>query len=61
MSNSKPLGHDDSSGFNFAQEMLEGDITAAINFDRILLVFEFKKIYCFMGSCKRFECNIIFS
>lgn len=35
MSNSKPLVHDDSSGFHFAQEMLDGDITAAINFDRI--------------------------
>ena len=33
--NSKALGHDDSSGFEFAQEMLAGDITAAINFDRI--------------------------
>ena len=33
--NTKALGHDDSSGFEFAQEMLAGDITAAINFDRI--------------------------
>ncbi len=32
---SKSLKHDDSSGFDFAQEMLCGDITAAINFDRI--------------------------
>lgn len=32
---SKALGHDDSSGFIFAQEMLKGDPTAAINFDRI--------------------------
>lgn len=33
--NSKSLSHDDSSGFDFAQEMLQGDVTAAINFDRI--------------------------
>lgn len=33
--NSKSLAHDDSSGFEFAQEMLQGDVTAAINFDRI--------------------------
>ena len=32
---SKSLGKDDSSGFEFAQEMLAGDVTAAINFDRI--------------------------
>ena len=29
---SKPLGHDDQSGFQFAQEMLCGDVTAAVNF-----------------------------
>lgn len=33
--NSKALGHDDSSGFDFTQEMLAGDVTAAINFDRV--------------------------
>lgn len=33
--NSKSLSHDDSSGFDFAQEMLQGDPTAAVNFDRI--------------------------
>lgn len=32
---SKSLSHDDSSGFDFAKEMLCGDVTAAINFDRI--------------------------
>lgn len=32
---SKSLGKDDTSGFEFAQEMLAGDVTAAINFDRI--------------------------
>lgn len=32
---SKPLSHDDSSGFYFAQEMLAGDRTAGINFDRL--------------------------
>lgn len=32
---SKPLTHDDSSGFEFAKEMLDGDQTAAVNFDRI--------------------------
>lgn len=35
MSLSKRLGIDDSSGFEFAKEMLAGDVTAAINFDRI--------------------------
>ncbi len=35
MNSSKPLGHSDESGFVFAQEMLAGDYTAAINFDRI--------------------------
>lgn len=35
MAESKPLIHDDSSGFAFTQEMLAGDPTAAINFDRI--------------------------
>ena len=35
MAGSKELGHDDSSGFAFAQEMLDGDVTAAINFDRV--------------------------
>ena len=32
---SKPLEHDDSSGFAFAQEMLKGDPTSAVNMDRI--------------------------
>lgn len=32
---SKSLGQDDSSGFEFAQEMLQGDATYAINFDRV--------------------------
>lgn len=32
---SKSLGQDDSSGFEFAKEMLQGDVTYAINFDRI--------------------------
>ncbi|MBR1393339.1 MAG: hypothetical protein IJ561_05840 [Ruminococcus sp.] len=32
---SKALGHDDSSGFDFVQEMLAGDPTAGINFDRL--------------------------
>ncbi len=35
MNKSKILGHSDESGFLFAQEMLGGDVTAAINFDRI--------------------------
>lgn len=33
---SKALGHDDESGFLFAQEMLAGDVTAAVNFDRFM-------------------------
>lgn len=32
---SKPLGSYDQSGFDFVQEMLDGDRTAAINFDRL--------------------------
>jgi len=32
---SKPLGHSDDSGFEFIQELLNGDPTAAINFDRL--------------------------
>lgn len=32
---SKPLIHGDDSGFEFAKEMLAGDSTAAINFDRV--------------------------
>jgi len=33
--NSKPISHSDDSGFVFVQEMLNGDPTAAINFDRL--------------------------
>lgn len=32
---SKPLGMDDISGFDFVKELLNGDSTYAINFDRI--------------------------
>ena len=32
---SKVLSHDDESGFLFAQEMLKGNVTAGINFDRL--------------------------
>ena len=32
---SKELGHDDKSGFDFSQELLNGEPTAAINFDRL--------------------------
>jgi hypothetical protein len=32
---SKPLKHDDTSAFEFVQEMLKGNATCAINFDRI--------------------------
>ncbi len=35
MTSSKPLAKSDSSGFYFAQEMLSGDSTAGINFDRL--------------------------
>jgi hypothetical protein len=35
MTKSKSLGHDDQSGFEFVQEILEGDVTCAINFDRL--------------------------
>ena len=48
MSTSKPLGHDDESGFSFVREILQGDPTYAINFDRLqkhpnlgYLIFEF--------------------
>lgn len=36
MEQSKSLRHDDESGFLFAQEMLDGDVTAAVNFDRFM-------------------------
>ena len=32
---SKSLVHNDDSGFDFAREMLAGDVTAGINFDRL--------------------------
>ena len=35
MALSKPLGTDDNSGFAFAKEMLKGDHTCAVNFDRL--------------------------
>lgn len=45
---SKPLSHDDESGFSFVREILAGDPTYAINFDRLqkhpqlgYLIFEF--------------------
>lgn len=48
MANSKPLGSDDISGFDFVKEILDGDPTCAINFDRIqkhpikgYIIFEF--------------------
>ena len=48
MSNSKPLGIEDKSGFAFVKEILKGDSTFAINFDRLqkhpqrgYIIFEF--------------------
>ncbi len=45
---SKPLSHDDESGFQFVREVLAGDPTYAINFDRLqkhpkhgYIIFEF--------------------
>jgi hypothetical protein len=45
---SKPLVHDDSSGFEFVKEILQGEPTYAINFDRLqkhplhgYIIFEF--------------------
>lgn len=35
MTQSKPLGHDDSSGFEFVKRAMGGNVTAAINFDRL--------------------------
>jgi hypothetical protein len=35
MANSKALGIDDISGFDFTKEMLKGDYTYGINFDRV--------------------------
>lgn len=37
MPNSKPLGHDNESGFSFVKELLQGEPTCAINFDRLQL------------------------
>ena len=33
--NSKTLGHDDTSGFEFVKEALGENVTAAVNFDRL--------------------------
>ena len=48
MSFSKALGSDDVSGFDFVKEILDGDSTYAINFDRLqkhpekgYIIFEF--------------------
>lgn len=48
MALSKPLGNDDESGFSFVKEILKGDPTCAINFDRLqkhpekgYVIFEF--------------------
>jgi len=48
MALSKPLGNDDESGFSFVKEILKGDPTCAINFDRLqkhpqrgYIIFEF--------------------
>ena len=48
MALSKPLGRDDESGFAFVKEILDGDPTFAINFDRLqtnpvrgYIIFEF--------------------
>ena len=35
MSGSKALSKDDESGFEFVKEILDGDVTCAINFDRL--------------------------
>lgn len=43
MAESKPLGIDDSSGFNFVKEILKGDPTYAINFDRVQWDSEIEK------------------
>lgn len=48
MAQSKPLGSEDTSGFAFVKELLKGDPTYAINFDRLqkhpingYIIFEF--------------------
>ncbi len=48
MALSKPLGMEDESGFSFVKEILKGDATYAINFDRLqkhpvqgYVIFEF--------------------
>lgn len=48
MSFSKPLGSEDESGFSFVKELLGGEPTCAINFDRLqkhpkhgYIIFEF--------------------
>ena len=48
MALSKPLGAEDESGFAFVKEVLDGDHTCAINFDRLqkhpkrgYIIFEF--------------------
>jgi hypothetical protein len=48
MALSKPLGKEDESGFSFVKEILAGDPTCAVNFDRLqkhpergYIIFEF--------------------
>lgn len=50
MANSKVLGHDDTSGFEFVKRTLGDNVTGAINFDRLqkdpqrgYIIFEFLK------------------
>lgn len=50
MAYSKPLGHDDTSGFEFVKRALGKNVTAAVNFDRLqkdpnngYIIFEFLK------------------
>lgn len=43
MNKSKPLNNSDQSGFDFIKEMLHGDPTFAINFDRIQWDSKLKK------------------
>ena len=59
MESSKALSHNDDSGFFFAQEMLDGDVTAAINFDRLqkhpqygYIIFEYLLVDCIINLNK---------
>ena len=58
MSVSKALEHSDSCGFEFAKEMLDGDVTAGINFDRLQKHPQYGYIIFEYLRCKETQPNV---